>query len=103
MTVISTSIVQVKPDRFEEWLDQIRRAKPILEGYGAKNVRVLVGLVAGQQTGTIVVALEADDFAAAGAVQDKAIANPEVREMMRVGDASPISGYQTSQFLDVPL
>ena len=103
MTVVSTTIVQVKPDRFEEWRDQIRKVKPILEGCGGKNMRVLVGLVAGQQTGTIVVTLEADDFAAAGAVQDKAIANPEVRGMMTVGDASPMSGFQTSQFIDVPL
>jgi hypothetical protein len=47
--------------------------------------------------------LEVDDFAAAGAVQDKAIANPEIREMLSVGDASPMSGFQTSQFIDVPL
>jgi hypothetical protein len=103
MTVVSTTIVQVKPDRFEEWLDVMRKAKPILEGYGARNVRVLVGLVAGQATGTIVTTLEVDDFAAAGAVQDKAIANPEVREMLSVGDASPMSGFQTSQFIDIPL
>jgi hypothetical protein len=66
MAVVSTGIVQVKPDRWEEFVEQIRKAKGILEGHGAKNFRLLVGLVAGQQTGAVVVTEEFDDFAAYG-------------------------------------
>ena len=49
------AIVQVKPDRFQDWLDVMRKATPIMEKAGAKNARILVGLVAGEQTGTVVV------------------------------------------------
>jgi hypothetical protein len=103
MTVVGTTIVQVKPDRFQEWLDQVRKAKVVMEQAGAKNVRVLVGLVAGQATGTIVVTSETDDFAGAGTVMDKAIANPEMQQILMIGDASPMAGFQTSYFLEGPL
>jgi hypothetical protein len=45
-------------------------ASGMLEGYGAKHIWWLAGLVAGQQTGTIVISEEFDDFAAWGAFQD---------------------------------
>jgi hypothetical protein len=103
MAVVSTTIIQVKPDRWEEFLDQTRRTRPIMEQAGAKNIRLLAGLVAGQQTGTVVYISEADDFAAAGVVMDRAIADPEIQKILVLGDASPMAGYQTSYFVDVPL
>jgi hypothetical protein len=103
MAVVTTTIIQVKPDRWEEFLDQTRKTRPIMEQAGAKNIRLLAGLVAGQQTGTVVYISEADDFAAAGVVMDRAIADPEIQKILVLGDASPMAGYQTSYFVDVPL
>ena len=103
MAVVRTTIVQVKPDRFQEWLDQMRKAKAIMEKAGAKNIRVLAGLVAGQATGTIVVTSETDDFAGTGTVMDKSFADPEIQKILTLGDASPMAGWQTSLFVDVPL
>jgi hypothetical protein len=103
MAVVTTTILQVKPDRFEEWLDMTRKIKPMMEKAGAKNIRVLAGLVAGQQTGTVVFTSEADDFAGAGSMLDQAFADPEIQKALTLGDASPIAGWQTSQFIDVPL
>jgi hypothetical protein len=103
MAVIATATIQVKPDRWEEFVEQIRKANGMLEGYGAMNIRWLAGLVAGQQTGTIVISEEFDDFAAWGAFQDKVLADPQIVQMMSTGDTSPMSGFQTSLFVDVPL
>jgi hypothetical protein len=103
MAVVTTTILQVKPDRWEEWLDMTRKIKPMMEKAGAKNVRVLVGLVAGQQTGTVVYIQEADDFASAGALLDQAYADQEIQKILALGEGSPIAGWQTSQFIDVPL
>src|SRR5215831_15189495 len=41
MAVVTTTTVQVKPDRFQEWLEVMRKVIPIMEKAGAKNVRVL--------------------------------------------------------------
>jgi hypothetical protein len=103
MAVVATATIQVKPDRWEEAVEQMRRATGFLEGHGAKNIRWLAGLVAGQQTGTIVISEEFDDFAAWGAFEDSVLADPQIGEMMSTGEASPISGFQTSLFVDVPL
>jgi hypothetical protein len=31
------------------------------------------------------------------------LADPQIREMMSTGDASPMTGFQSSLFVDVPL
>jgi hypothetical protein len=100
---VATGTIQVKPDRWEEFVEQMRRATPLLEGCGAKNVRWLAGLVAGRQTGTVVVTDEFDDFGAWGAYLDKVLADPQMQELMSTGDDSPMSGFQTRLFVDVPL
>ena len=81
----------------------IQLVTPIMEKAGAKNIRVLVGLVAGQQTGTVVVTQENDDFAAAGAGLDRAFADPDIQKALALGEGNPMAGWQTSMYLDVPL
>jgi hypothetical protein len=103
MAVVTTTIVQVKPDRFQEWLEVMRKVSPIMEQAGGKNIRVLVGLVAGQQTGSVVVTQEGDDFAAAGATLDRVFADPEIQKALALGEGNPIAGWQTSFYVDVPL
>jgi hypothetical protein len=101
--VVQTVIMQVKPDRWEDFLTDTRKAKPILEGYGAQNYRVLVALMGGQWTGTVVITFEFDDFAAQGAYNDKILADPEITRLMTPGPDSRHSGFQSSLFVDVPL
>jgi hypothetical protein len=103
MAVVTTTIVQVKPDRFQDWLDVMRKVNPIMEKAGAKNTRVLAGLVAGEATGTVAVLYETDDFASAGAMMDKTFADPEIQKSLALGEGNPMIGWQTSQFIDVPL
>jgi hypothetical protein len=74
-----------------------------VEKHGGKNVRLLAGLVAGQQTGSLAFTFEADDFGGYGAYLDKALADPQIGELMSTGDASPMAGFQTTLWVDVPL
>jgi hypothetical protein len=95
----------VKPDRWEDFLADTRKAKAIMEKSGARNVRVLAGLVAGEATGTVTFLYEADDFAGYGAVYDKFLADPEGMALIQSTGAStsPVNGFQSSLWVDVLL
>jgi hypothetical protein len=104
MTVVTTTVVTVKPGRFEEYVEKMaRQSKAIVEKYGGRNVRLLAGLVAGEATGTLVISSEADDFAAAGAVIEKNLSDPDTQRRMSLEDDSPIASYQISQWIEIPL
>ena len=103
MAVLSASTIIVKPDRYQDFVENSRKGKAIIEKSGGKNVRLLAGLVAGEATGSFVFTFEADDFADYGVVMGKTMADPEIRSVMSTGTASPTAGYQTSLWVDVPL
>jgi hypothetical protein len=105
MAVVYTGTATVKPDRYEDYLNLIRKTKTLIERAGGKNLRLLVALVAGEATGTFVVTYEADDFAAFGTLNEKFFADPEAEAVMSSlsTSASPIPGYQGTLWLDVPL
>src|SRR5262245_40783718 len=103
MAVVTVSPTTIKPDQYEEFVAHIRKVKGIIEKNGAKNVRLLAGLVAGEATESFVFTSEADDFAAAGAIMDKSLADPEIVALMSTGPESPLVGYQISMWVDVPL
>jgi hypothetical protein len=103
MTVVTT-IIEVKPDRFQDYIEKMARpSKALVEKYGGKNVRLLAGLVAGEATGTLVIINEADDFAAAGAVMDKNLSDPDTQKRMALGGDNPIASCQISQWIEIPL
>jgi hypothetical protein len=104
MAVVQVTTLTVKPDRYQEYVDQVaRKAKAIIEKSGGKNVRLLAGLVAGEATGTMAFTVEADDFSSYGAIWDRLLADPELVALMSTGSASPTAAYQTSLWVDVPL
>jgi len=106
MTVLSVTTLTAKPDRYADYLAVARTSKTLLEKHGAKNVRLLAGLVGGEATGTLVFTSEADDFASSGAITDKLLADPEgvalLTSSMNSG-AGPIATIQTSQWVEIPL
>jgi hypothetical protein len=57
-------------------MDWMRTCKAIVERHGARNVRLLSAVVAGEATGTMAFVIEADDFAHIGAITDKFMADP---------------------------
>jgi len=106
MAVVQVSTLKVKPDRFEDYLEDSRKVKALVEKHGGKNVRLLAALVAGEQTGTMAFISETDDFAAYGAVMDKVLADPEGLALLSSTNttASPLAGgFQMTTWVDVPL
>ena len=105
MAVVGVSTFTVKPDRFEDELEEARKAKTLLEKIGAKNFRLLAAMVAGEQTGSLAMIYEADDFAGWGALMDKFLGDREGMALMAVINTTggPVPGFQGAIWVDVPL
>jgi hypothetical protein len=105
MAVVTVSTLNVKPDRYAEFLETSRKTKAILEKCGASNVRVLAALTAGQASGTLAMSFETDTFAAQGSVIDKFFADPEGLALTVSSNTStsPTTGFQSAIWVDVPL
>jgi hypothetical protein len=103
MAVMSVTILAVKPGRYEDFMKQQIESEELLTKSGAKNLRLIVGLTAGEASGSMVTTFEADDFEAYGKVMDAFFANGGVEIMEKVGAAdSPIASWQSSTYVDVP-
>jgi hypothetical protein len=103
MAITSVTVLAVKPGRFEDFMKQQNEAEALLERCGAKNLRLMVGLTAGEASGSIVSTFEADDFSAHGKVLDAFFAGGGVEIMQAIGgDDSPIESWQSSTYVDVP-
>jgi hypothetical protein len=82
-------------------IDRFRKGKALTESFGARNARVLSGVVAGEATGAVTFTFEVDDFAQFGAVMDKVMADPQMAEMMANTSDRPNEQYQTSVWVDL--
>jgi hypothetical protein len=103
MAVMSVTIIAVKPGRMDDYLDIVRRSEQLLTDCGAKNVRLIVGLAAGEASGSMVTTWEADDFTEYGRVTDGFFSKGGVEIMNENGAAdSPILSWQSSTYVDVP-
>jgi hypothetical protein len=105
VAVVSVATLNVKPDRYEDFLETTRKAKTVLEKCGARNVRLMAALTAGEASGSLAMSWEADDFGSQGAVLDKFVADPEGLELFMATNttAGPTAGFQSSIWVDVPL
>ena len=105
MAVISVTTLTVKPDKYEAFLDENRKAKAILERCGAKNVRLMGTIVAGEASGTLAMTWEADDNASYGAVIDKFLADPDGLALLMQSNSAdgPTAAFQSSIWGDIDL
>jgi sugar phosphate isomerase/epimerase len=105
MTVIQTTVMTTKPDRYEEFVTSVRKSKAILEKYGAKNVRLMAGMVGGAGLGSFALAAEYADFAAAGKGLDKFLNDAAAVEIMQTstGEAGGTATVQSSMWIEIPL
>jgi hypothetical protein len=103
--VISVTTLNVKPDKYDAFLDQNRQAKAILERCGATNVRLMGTIVAGEASGTLAMTWEAADNASYGAVMDMFLADPEGMALLMQSNSAggPVTGFQSSIWGDVEL
>jgi hypothetical protein len=103
VAITSVTVLAVKPGRYDDFLKQQNEAEALLEKCGAKNLRLMVGLTAGEASGSIVTTFEADDFTAHGKVMDAFFAGGGVEIMQAIsGEDSPIATWQSSTYVDVP-
>jgi len=103
MAVVLVSTLTIKPDRMEDYVELARRFKASAEKHGARNVRLLAAVVAGEATGTLAFLSEYDDFAASGGVADRVYADP-VRMLRTTSTSdSPVASFQMSQWVDILL
>jgi len=105
MTVVSVTALTVKPDRYEDFLAMTRKTKAIMERCGAKNIRLLAGITAGEASGTLALSAEYDDFTDAGRALDKFLADAEGLALMTQSNsaAGPTASWQGSSWIEVPL
>jgi hypothetical protein len=103
MAVMSVAILSVKPGRYDDFLKLQSRSEGLLEKAGAKHQRLVVGLTAGEASGSMVSTFETDDFTDFGRVLDKFFAEGGAELMMEIGAAdSPIATWQAATYVDVP-
>jgi len=70
MPVIAATTLTLKPGGYEAFLEGHQKAKAVLEGCGAKNVR-LMGTIAGPEGGpAVATSYEFDDYASYGKFMD---------------------------------
>jgi len=105
MTVVSVTTLTVKPDRYEDFLAMNRKSKAILEKHGAKNVRLMAAMQAGEASGSLVLTAEYDDFAAAGQALDKFLGDAEGMALLMESSSTsgPTAAWQASTWVEVPL
>ena len=105
MAVLSVTSLQVKPDQWEGFMDTQRRSKAVLERCGATDVRLIVGMIAGEASGTVVQTFEAPDHATAGAILDKFLADPEGLALMGESNSTggATAGWQSSLWTEIEL
>jgi hypothetical protein len=105
MAIVSVSTVSLKPGRYEAFKEQHGRAKAVLEFCGAKNVRLLGTLLAGEATGSIALTWEADDYAAYGAVMDRLLNDSAGRALVMelTSPDNPVASFQGSLWADIPV
>jgi hypothetical protein len=105
MAVVSVTNITIRPGTYEAFLDTNRNAKKILERCGAKNLRLLGTLVAGEATASFAMIWEADDHASYGAVMDKFLADTEGLALLMESNSAdgPTASFQGSLWSDIPM
>jgi len=101
MNVISVTTMKVAAGGWDQTVGNHVKAKPILERHGAQNVRLLVPLAGGAESGTVHLVFEAADMASIGKVTDAIYSDPDMQTLMRSG--ADITTWTTSLLGEVPI
>jgi hypothetical protein len=105
MAVLSTTMIVVKPGRWHDFLTVMRTSKHMLETHGAKNFRLVVGIAAGEGSGTAISVWEAEDWEDYGRIAQQFFDDPAGIELLMASRApeGPTLTWQNSVYVDVPL
>jgi hypothetical protein len=83
MAVISVTTLTVAPDRWEQFVEDNKKSKAILERHGARGVRLLAEVAGAVPSGTVHLTFEADSLQALGKIMDSVFADPDILAMMQ--------------------
>jgi hypothetical protein len=101
MPVTNVTTLTVKPGGWDEMMENVKKAKVILERHGGRNVRLLVPVSGGGPSGTAHSTFEADDLAGVGKVLDGIYADPEMVALMMKGAES--ASWESSILAELPI
>jgi hypothetical protein len=104
MTVISSFVAQVKPGRFQDALELLRRAAKPLESLGAHDVRILRSAT-GETYGGLVMSLEFENNETYGTWYDKIMADDEILGLLARADSAdaPYVSQMVSLGQEIPI
>jgi hypothetical protein len=104
MTTISSYVAQVKPGRFQDASELLRRAAKPLESRGAHDVRVLRSNT-GETYGGLVMSMEFENNEAYGTWYDKVMADDEIVAMIGQAESadSPYLNQMVSIGQEIPI
>lgn len=100
MAVISVTTLTVAPGNWDQFIEENKKSKAILERNGAKNVRYLAEVAGSMPSGIVILTYEADDMGSLGKIMDAAFADPEILAMMQNGSAA---SWTSSILGEIPL
>jgi sugar phosphate isomerase/epimerase len=86
MTIVALTTIQPRPGvQWDDVQKQLKKACDLARKHGAENVTVLVTMIGGQATNTIVVLSSAEDWARYGKVQQAFLDDPKTQAVMQEG------------------
>jgi hypothetical protein len=101
MAILNVTTLTVPGSAWNETMEDLKKASPILEKAGAQDVRILSPIVGGGPTGTLHQVWETGDVATLGKVLDSVYTNDEILGMMmRAGELGVT--WQNSILADMP-
>lgn len=99
---LSRSSLQVAGPAHTDFLAGQSATDEILTKAGAKNLRLIAAMSAGEASGSVVATWEADDWEAFGKVTNNFFNHGGAEVMEGVGTVdSPVASWQTSTYMDV--
>ena len=105
MSVLSSTVIRVKPGRWNDFLKLMRTTSHVLTSSGAKRFRLVSGIAAGPASGTIVIVWEADDWEDYGQVSQRFFADPAGIDLLMQSTTpeGPTLSWENSVYIDVPI
>ena len=101
MTIVQLTTIHPRPG--VEWGDvqkQIKKACDLARKHGAENVTVLVTMIGGAATNTIVILSTTEDWAKYGKVQQAFLNDPKMQAVLQ--DAGQIATWETYVSQTIP-
>ena len=101
MTIVTLTTVQPRPGvQWDDVQKQLKKACDLAGKHGAKNMTVLVTMIGGPATNTIVLLSTAEDWTKYGKAQQAFLSDPKTQAVLQ--DAGQIATWETYVSQTIP-